>query len=91
MRQSFSLGHYSPAGEKIHNISFFFFIPVLCGGMARADACQCRRQAEEQDFRVRCTVFGSYSEHNVPVPFAVLATVKSWTLLMLALLTSLPS
>lgn len=71
MRQSFSLGHYSPAGEKIHNIRFFVFIPVLYGEMPRADAQQCNRQAGEQDIRMLYAVFGSYTEHNVPVPFAL--------------------
>lgn len=62
MRQSLSLGHYSPVGEKTHNINSSFSSQFCVWWNA---------QIEEQGIRVFCTVFGPYSEHTNPVPFAL--------------------
>lgn len=68
LRQSFSLGHFRPAGEKNYNIEFFFFIPVLY--VVEYPTLQMPNSAITS-IRVLCTVFGSHGEHTVPVLFAV--------------------
>lgn len=62
MRLSLSLGHYSPVGEKTHNINSSFSSQYCMWWDA---------QLEEQGIRVLYTVFGSYSEHTISVPFAL--------------------